>query len=199
MTTTKKSWFVLGSVTILLMLLVWFVLWGNNESTLAVPVKPANNVLDDKEVRVELTKWVYNHSKQISMANCKEIVEESMKTNKPLLLLALIEVESNYVPTAVSSKGALGLTQVMPNVHEKTLITKGIIKEKRDLFDIAPSIRAGNYVLDTCLSSSKGDVSKALEGYLGGQDKWYVNRILANLANLYLATVTKNVATALVK
>jgi len=144
----------------------------------------------DKETDV-LTKWVYEHSKQISLTTSREIAKEAMKTNKPLLMLALIEVESNFVPTAVSNKGAIGLTQVMPVYHEKSITAKGIIKERRDLFDVVPSIQAGNFVLDSCLTQSKGDVSKALESYLGGQDKWYVNRILSNLANLYMLTVLK--------
>ena len=135
---------------------------------------------------VALTKWVYEHSKQTSLATCKEIVQESLKTDKPLLMLSLIEVESNFVITAVSIKGAMGLSQVMPGIHEKELIAKSIIKERRDLFDIIPSVRAGNLVLSSCLKQSKDDVPKALELYLGGQDGWYVKRILSNLANLDL-------------
>jgi len=152
---------------------------------------PLTSTSDKETVEKVLTKWVYEHSKQISLNTSKEIVKESMKTNKPLLMLALIEVESNFVPTAVSNKGAIGLTQVMPVYHEKSITAKGIIKERRDLFDVVPSIQAGNFVLDSCLTQSKGDVSKALESYLGGQDKWYVNRILSNLANLYMLTVLK--------
>ncbi len=143
-----------------------------------------------------LTKWVYEHSKQISRKTCKEIVEECLKTGKPLLLLAVIEQESEFVPTAVSKKGALGLTQVRAttefgkDVHEKDLIAKGIIKEKRDLFDVGPSVMAGDYILTLSLKDAKGDVSKALEAYLGGQDGWYVKRILSTLANLYILVET---------
>ena len=97
-----------------------------------------------------------------------------------------MEVESNFVPSATSTKGALGLTQVMPGVWEKDLIAKGIIKERRDLFDIGPSIAAGDYVLGVFIKESKGNVEKALEKYLGGRDGAYVKRIYANLANLYV-------------
>jgi len=153
---------------------------------------PAMDKVDKIKLKSEvcekvLTKWIYEHSKQISMQTSGEIVKEVMKTNKPLLILAIAEIESNFIPSALSSKGAMGLTQVMPSVHEKELISKGMIKERRDLFDIVPSIRAGNYVLDFCLTQSKDNVPKALELYLGGQGGHYVKRILSSLANLYVA------------
>lgn len=132
-----------------------------------------------------LTQWVYDHSNRISRAGCREVVIASMKTKRPLLIIALVITESEFVTTAVSAKGALGLTQVMPS-WEKHLISKGIIKEKRDLFDIGPSIAAGDEVFGLGLKDSKGDVTKALEAYLGGQDGYYVKRIFANLANLYV-------------
>lgn len=146
------------------------------------------SVLRKEEV---LVQWVYEHSNRISKAACKEIVVAALETKRPLLLLALMEVESNFIPTAISNKGAMGLTQVMPAHWEKELITAGVIKEKRDLFDVRSSITAGDFILDINLKKSKGDVSKALEMYLGGQDGAYLKKILANLANLYVLTGTK--------
>lgn len=152
--------------------------WNAAKSTL----KPLSITVQDEEI---LTQWVYDHSNRISRKGCREIVTSSMKTKRPLLIIAIIITESEFVTTAVSSKGALGLTQVMPS-WEKHLIAKGIIKEKRDLFDIGPSIAAGDEVFGLALKDSKGDVTKALEVYLGGQDGYYVKRIFANLANLYV-------------
>lgn len=151
-----------------------------------VPDNVPINIEGTAKAEAILTKWVYEHSKQISAATCKTIVQESLKTNKPLLIIALIEVESNFTPTAISSKGAIGLTQVMPGVWEKELISKGIIKERRDLFNVVPSVSAGDMILSFFLKQSKGDVTKALESYLGGQDVSYVKRILSHLANLYV-------------
>ena len=149
----------------------------------SMPIAPTVSARNTEPL---LTKWIYDHSKQISKEACKEIAEECLKTNKPLALLAIMEAESNFVPTAVSSKGAIGLGQIMPGVHEKELIGRGIIKERRDLFDITPNIRATHHIFSMCLTQSKGDVPKALEMYLGGQDGAYVKRILSNLANLYI-------------
>jgi len=134
----------------------------------------------------QLINWVYSKSERISKYTCKVIVQEAMKTKYPLLMLALIEMESNFTPTALSNKGAMGLTQVMPKYHRKNLIKEGIITTDRDLFNISASIKAGDMILGEYLSQTSNDVSKALGKYLGGKDGVYVKRIQANLANLYI-------------
>lgn len=133
-----------------------------------------------------LTKWVYEHSANISIHTAREIVLETMKTDKPLLMISLIAVESNFCPTARSNKGAIGLSQVMYRIHGKNLIKLGIIKEERDLFDIVPSVASGNVILETFLKETDYNVSKALERYLGGADGTYLKAILLNLADLYV-------------
>jgi soluble lytic murein transglycosylase-like protein len=132
--------------------------------------------------------WIFARSNRISQETAKEIAFKVARTRRPLLILALIEVESNFVPTAVSNKGAVGLSQIMFEHHGKALIKAGIVQEKRDLFDVGPSIRAADLILDDMLAQSGGDVVKALEKYLGGQDGIYVKRIQSNLASLYVMT-----------
>ena len=133
-----------------------------------------------------LSRWVYNHSGKISKDTCKEIVTEVLKIKNPLLVLSIMEAESSFVQSSLSSKGAVGLMQINPAVHLNSLVKLGIIKEKRDLFNIKESILSGQYVLDDCLKSSGNNVPKALHVYLGGQDVNYFNQILSNLANLYI-------------
>jgi hypothetical protein len=143
--------------------------------------------IERKIDKVELLSgWVYSNSSKISKETCKEIVTEVLKTRNPLLMLSIIEAESSFVQSSVSSKGAMGLVQINPVVHVNSLIKLGIIKEKRDLFNIKESILGGQYVLDDCLKSSGNNVPKALHMYLGGQDGRYFNQILSNLANLYI-------------
>ena len=49
----------------------------------------------------------------------KLIVEECGKNDlDPYLILAVIQIESDFIPRAVSSKGAIGLMQVMPKTNE---------------------------------------------------------------------------------
>lgn len=136
----------------------------------------------------KLTTWVYTHSGRISIDTARFIAQEAIITKKPLLMLALIEVESNFVPTAVSSKGAIGLTQIM-DVHTKSLIKAGIIKDRRDLFNISQSIHACNFIFDDMMKRTGGNVSKALDLYVGGKESVYKNRILGNLGDLYILTL----------
>ena len=184
----KRKWYFL--ICALILIVYAGYLFHSISYIVKNPVIPVQN----EKLESVLIKWVYDKSSRISLTSAKIISKEVMKTDKPLLLLALIEMESQFVPSAFSSKEAIGLTQVMfedskgKDIHGKALIKSGIIKEKRDLFDITPSIQAGNLILDGYLIQSKGDVPKALERYLGGKDGAYLIRILSNLANLYVLT-----------
>lgn len=133
-----------------------------------------------------LALWIYQQSNRISIQTSKEIAREAIKTEIPFFILGLIMAESEFVPTAISSKGAIGLTQVRFEVHGKELMRLGLIKEKRDLFDIGPSIRSGDFIFKMYLKQSGGNAEKAMELYLGGKDGFYVKRISLNLLNLYL-------------
>lgn len=151
--------------------------------------KPAVHVkVEAVNIEPILTGWIYNKSSRISRNTCKEIAVESVKTGKPLLILAVIQAESEFVPSSVSNKGAMGLAQIM-DVHVKDLIKAGIIHEKRDLFNIPQSIHACNFILDGFLKRTGGNVSKALELYLGARDGVYLHKTLSNLADLYVLTL----------
>ena len=144
--------------------------------------------LNQERLTHALSDWVYANSDRISRDTSEKIVTECLKTDKPLLLLALIKTESEFIPNAVSKQGAIGLTQVMFNHHGKALINQGILKDKRELFDIATSIKAGNYIFSLMLKENGDDVIKAFNSYLGGTNETYLKRILTTLGTLYLLT-----------
>jgi len=176
------NWFlvvIFGSVLVLTVILMITEIVNSVKSVPVTAVKSQPNIY-------QLSQWAYSNSSRISRDTVNVIVKEAMTTDKPLLILAIIPVESEFVPSAVSKKGAIGLMQVMFDVHKDMLIKRGIIKDKRDLFDIEPNIQAGNAILDMYLGECKGDVASALEKYLGGQDGVYLKKILSNLANLYI-------------
>ena len=92
---------------------------------------------------------------------------------QPELVLAVIQVESNFDRFALSRAGARGLMQVMPFwLHE-------IGDPTDNLFHIATNLRFGCAILRHYLDREKGNVERALARYNGslGQN-WYPRRVL---------------------
>src|SRR4030095_7275904 len=79
----------------------------------------------------------------------------------PVLVQALIQVESNYQPRARSSKGAMGLMQLMPAVAREYKV--------RNAYDPATNIDAGVRKLKSLIDGMKGDLSLALAAYNAGE------------------------------
>jgi soluble lytic murein transglycosylase-like protein len=76
------------------------------------------------------------------------------------LLHALIEQESGFRPCAVSSKGAQGLMQLMPDTAGSLGVT--------DPFDAEQNIEAGSRYLKQLVDKYKGDIRLALGAYNAG-------------------------------
>ena len=95
----------------------------------------------------------------------------------PELILALIEVESNFDPYAVSVAGALGLMQVMPFWRNE------IGRPDDNLIKINTNLRYGCTILKFYLDKEKGDLRRALGRYNGslGQRK-YPNLVIEKLS-----------------
>ena len=84
----------------------------------------------------------------------------------PRLLLFLTLIESRFDPQAESKKGALGMTQVMPEVWLETI---EFISDRKDLMDPFLNIHAGAHVLRHYLDRAKGNVKLALLMYNRGE------------------------------
>ena len=81
----------------------------------------------------------------------------------PALVHAVIAVESNYNPAAISPKGAIGLMQLMP----ATGLRYGVKTE--ELKEPATNIRAGARYLADLLTLFDGDLRLALASYNAGE------------------------------
>jgi soluble lytic murein transglycosylase-like protein len=80
----------------------------------------------------------------------------------PVLVRAVIQVESNFDPRCVSHKGARGLMQLMPETAKRYGV--------RDLFDVEQNIRGGILYLADLLEMFPNDVSRALAAYNAGEN-----------------------------
>lgn len=94
----------------------------------------------------------------------KHINEYSFKYGlDPDLVRAVIKVESNYNPKAVSPKGAIGLMQLLPS----TAKLMGV----KDPYDIEENIYGGCKYLKFLLEEFSGDLKLALAAYNAGKEK----------------------------
>jgi soluble lytic murein transglycosylase-like protein len=94
----------------------------------------------------------------------------------PELVLAVIEVESNFDRYAVSIAGALGMMQVMPFWRHE------IGRPDDNLIRLGTNLRYGCTILKFYLDKEKGDLRRALGRYNGtlGRRK-YPNKVIDKL------------------
>ena len=78
----------------------------------------------------------------------------------PLLVRALIQVESGYKPRARSRKGAMGLMQLMPSTAREYKV--------RNAFEPKANIEAGIKHLKALIDRFDGGIEKALAAYNAG-------------------------------
>jgi len=94
----------------------------------------------------------------------------------PELVLAVMEVESNFDRWALSVAGAQGLMQVMP------FWLKEIGRPGDNLFHMKTNVRMGVTILDYYLEMEKGDLIRGLGRYNGSLGKMkYPNKVLTAL------------------
>jgi soluble lytic murein transglycosylase-like protein len=79
----------------------------------------------------------------------------------PDLVLAVVEMESNFDPTALSHKNAQGLMQLIPATAERFGVD--------DVWDPEQNLRGGMSYLRWLLDHFDGDIKLALAGYNAGE------------------------------
>lgn len=106
----------------------------------------------------------------------------------PLLVLAVMAVESRYNPVAESVLGAKGLMQVLARYHQDKLLEHG---GEAALLDPEVNIRVGTQILREYLRRF-GDTETALQRYAGAFDEpssQYARKVLAERARLEQAAL----------
>lgn len=118
---------------------------------------------------------------RVSPAVVETLVKAAVKEGRangidPMLILAVITVESRFNPFAESAFGAQGLMQIIPRFHFEKISTG---KGDTALFDPIENIRVGTLVLKSYIRST-GSVEAGLQMYGGASadpEMSYANRV----------------------
>lgn len=101
----------------------------------------------------------------------------------PLLILAVMAIESRYNPVAESSMGAKGLMQIIPRYHQEKLVAHG---GEHAVLDPEVNIHVGAQILREYMRRF-GETEAALQKYVGAFDEptsQYSSKVLAEKARL---------------
>ena len=142
--------------------------------------------IEDREQRV--VAGFISRRYRVAEAASAEFVSTAYRTGHelsldPLLILAVMAVESRYNPVAESSMGAKGLMQVIPRYHPEKLLEHG---GEHSLLDPETNIEVGSQILREYLRRY-GDTEAALQKYAGALDEpgsQYAAKVLAEKARL---------------
>ena len=119
--------------------------------------------VSDPELRIEILTLVHHEASRVELP--------------PELILAVIEVESNFDQYAISFVGALGLMQVMPFWVEE------IGRPDDNLIHIDTNLRYGCTILRFYYDKEDGDLRRALGRYNGSLGKRkYPNKVIDKLS-----------------
>lgn len=113
--------------------------------------------------RLRILKTVHHHATRAEIA--------------PELVLAVIDVESNFDRYAISSASALGLMQIMP-----FWVDELGYDDKNVLFDVDINILLGCRILKYYMDMEDGDMIQGLARYNGSTGRrWYGDRVIERL------------------
>ena len=117
----------------------------------------------DAAERLEILRTVHRQATHVGVA--------------PELVLAVIDVESDFDRFAISSASALGLMQVMP-----FWVPELGYQDKNELFEIEINVLLGCRILKYYLDMERGDLVRGLARYNGSVGKrWYSDRVIERL------------------
>lgn len=111
-----------------------------------------------KKSRMPLPEFNEDRTKVLNLKELATVAADKNGIKNPLLFYAMLDVESNSNPTAISPDGAIGLAQLMPKTAEEL---------NEDPFSISENINGGARYLKKQLEQF-GTIGKALAAYNAG-------------------------------
>lgn len=128
------------------------------EVTSFVSSRPAGNPTSTDPNYVAISR-----GRRVSSQEIDDVIDKAAQKHNvdPNLVRALIKQESNFNPSAVSNKGAMGLMQLMPGTARQLGVS--------DPFDPQQNVDAGVKHLKQLLDNYNGDVRLGLAAYNAGE------------------------------
>lgn len=125
-------------------------------------------------------------NKSLTVGQSLDVADVILGQNKvPIsIALAMIAVESDFDPTAISPKGARGLTQVMPIVRKEYANHPSFGKEIKQVHEVSVNVKLGLLYLGDLKGRFK-DWKRALRAYNAGPEN-ADNKSYDQFANLVL-------------
>ncbi|HUQ73799.1 MAG TPA: transglycosylase SLT domain-containing protein [Burkholderiales bacterium] len=155
-------------------------------SVVAGPIQPQAETPLDREQRA-VTEFIAKRYR-VSEAAIAGYVSAAYRAGQqysvdPLLILAVMAVESRYNPVAESTVGAKGLMQIIPKFHLEKLMEHG---GEHALLEPEVNILVGTQILREYQRRFR-DTETALQMYAGAFDEpssQYANKVFAERARL---------------
>jgi len=149
---------------------------------------------DPAEPRQRALAAYLSRKYRVSSAATGELVGEAFHAASrtgldPLLILAVMAIESSFNPIAESTYGAKGLMQVVPRFHLDKLAYHG---GEESVLDPRTNIRVGAEILSDYIRRA-GDLQAGLQMYAGAaedQANQYAQKVLAEKGRLREAAAT---------
>jgi len=157
-----------------------------------VKIQAAMQKLDITEPQLKALEHYISRKYRVSKQVVDRIVESSvvvgadLKLN-PVLVLAVMSVESRFNPYAESGAGAQGLMQVMTSVHTDKFERLG--QDQLGAFHPEVNIRVGAQILADCIRRRGSEVAglKCYVGATGIDDGGYSNKVQSEQRRMALA------------
>lgn len=142
----------------------------------------------------DILRFILRYSEDFSRSQARKLAKTINKECDqydldPFLILAVIQVESNFSPKAVSNKGAIGLMQVTPSTAEYLAEKMGIsIRGYKSLHDPFINVRLGIYYL-SILQDRFNNIEHTLMAYNFGPGRFEDYKDQGILATSYAKRV----------
>ena len=125
-------------------------------------------VVDPNELKYRAIGEYLARRYRVSAEMATNIVSKAYATGRetkldPMLILAVISIESSFNPVAESSMGAKGLMQVIPRFHAEKF---DVLGGEEAAFELEANIMVGAQILKQYIRRA-GDLADALRMYVG--------------------------------